>query len=611
MESGRIYVDITTIIFPVFMGWSAALSLLFPAFYKKYFCCTMRKRKGDSASDSLYTTSSSGIIKASSKQQNKTGTRTKKSDNERSELNKVAGPCSTTSPHQADAAVEPAAATSAEPVVEPNAVEETGAPFPHGAAVNTTASSSSSCCSTPTSSRGGSSGRNTIFTSSPTSASKLLLEEKTDIMQQNKVNNTSDNASKTKQDASFSSKQGGSASRLEHTTTSWFNIISSVNLKKFLTDYCDSIKVPIDLPPLPITAQLPAITVWVLFSIAAEDALYIGVSIPIAVAGVVNLMIYPLVYDRDRYYHQFLAQLVVAVLIIFACIFFLGVEDAGLCATWASVLGVPYYTSALFGMATAIREGKPEALGSLTMNFAAVCAAASWMLQGLLVANVIELFIGCLCYTIINACALVLNFCLRSGPVIQTILSSGSETENMENNKTAGGLQEQEKRSSDASSTSNEDRNKDLDKAKEVEFTSTTSSSRDHYFNKVESSSSSSPTKEGTEIMLLRNASTTSNTSTAFFEDRPSNTSTLASSGSGGSTTTFHGAGGGPLSNTNSALMVTTPTTAGAAGQEGISTASTAYAALASQVSKKQHPPSRPSLEDVSKALEQVARPSL
>ncbi len=57
----------------------------------------------------------------------------------------------------------------------------------------------------------------------------------------------------------------------------------------------------------------------------------------------------------------------------------------------------------------------------------------------------------------------------------------------MENDKTAGGLQEQEKRSSDASSTSNEDRNKDLDKAKEVEFTSTTSSSReDHYFNKVE-----------------------------------------------------------------------------------------------------------------------------
>eukprot|EP00392_Amoebophrya_sp_AT5.2_P011185 g11260.t1 len=155
-----------------------------------------------------------------------------------------------------------------------------------------------------------------------------------------------------------------------------------------------------------------------MFSAAANDSVYLFICATIAVAATSNFLLYPVVFDCARYKWDFFLQSVVSLLlaVLLFVLWFFGPwrERPGVWGIFATVLGVPYYTSAVFGMYVGVSESKPDALGSLTMNCAAIAASLSWTLQGWFVARVPELAIGCGVYTLVNSAALVVNLCLRA-----------------------------------------------------------------------------------------------------------------------------------------------------------------------------------------------------
>ncbi|CAD7949778.1 unnamed protein product [Amoebophrya sp. A25] len=177
-------------------------------------------------------------------------------------------------------------------------------------------------------------------------------------------------------------------------------------------DQDEEVFTPIDLPPLPVTSQIPCVVVWTLWALLTDNVLYIAICAIVLSAGILNASLYPLVYDRERYRTQLYVLSASSLVTMVLCIIFLRDDTAG-SALFAGLLGIPYYTSAVFGMYTGWNEGKPDALGSLTMNFAALSASSSWMLQGYFVANQPEIFVGGLCYAIVNSLAILLNIYLR------------------------------------------------------------------------------------------------------------------------------------------------------------------------------------------------------
>mmetsp|Transcript_16375 Transcript_16375/g.40413 ORF Transcript_16375/g.40413 Transcript_16375/m.40413 type:complete len:469 (+) Transcript_16375:298-1704(+) len=188
---------------------------------------------------------------------------------------------------------------------------------------------------------------------------------------------------------------------------------------------------PIDLPPLPVTSQVPTALAWLLYSLTVGNGVLLFVSTAVTLAAVFNLAIYPFVYDREKYRRQFLCvqlPLVLGVVAFLLCQYCWAEDAASVlkvwedsnmiskaeyCATAGTLLSVPYYTSALAGLYTAYAEKKPDALGSLTMNLSMIAASLTWALQGIFYSKIMAWAVGLASFTLLNCVVLGINVWLR------------------------------------------------------------------------------------------------------------------------------------------------------------------------------------------------------
>eukprot|EP00392_Amoebophrya_sp_AT5.2_P017256 g17586.t1 len=211
---------------------------------------------------------------------------------------------------------------------------------------------------------------------------------------------------------------------------------------------------PIDLPPLPVTSPLPAASAWLLYSLTVGNEVLLFVSTVITLAAVINLSIYPFVYDQEKYRGQFLCvQLPIAlgVVALLLCQYCWAGEKGGafgFLKMWgtteemsskaektrvvsskaeycrnavkngffpplSTLLGIPHFASALPGLYTACAEKKPDALGSLTMNLSMIAASLMWALQAIFYWKIMASAVGLASFTLLNCVILGINVWLR------------------------------------------------------------------------------------------------------------------------------------------------------------------------------------------------------